>query len=268
MRLDLYLTEHGFVSTRSRAKALIEAGSVRVNGKTVKKPAFDISTSLEYDISVDNGILPYVSRGGLKLEAALDDFEIDLNGLRCADIGASTGGFTDCMLHRGAKVVYAVDSGSGQLSPSLRGNSSVVSIEKFNAKMLTLDTVDGLPCSFAAADLSFISQTYVLRPIASILSAGSFYIGLIKPQFECGREAVGKGGIVRGRRNYRYAADRVFAAAADAGFDVTGFIVSPIKGGDGNTEFLMCAVRRKDDKSGKVSLTDTAIDEVIRRSER
>lgn len=265
MRLDVYLTENEYASTRSRAKSLVESGAVTINGIVIKKPSYDMAPDEEYDISVDSSVLPYVSRGGLKLEAALDRFKIDVRGLRCADIGASTGGFTDCMLRRGAKIVYAVDSGSDQLSPQLKSNPAVVSIEKFNARCMTAETVGGALCSFAAADLSFISQTYLLRPIASILSEGALYVGLIKPQFECGREAVGKGGIVKGRKHYRYAADRVFGEALEAGFDVIGFTASPIKGGDGNREFLMCARRCPAGDAGRLLISDAEIDREIEK---
>lgn len=263
MRLDVYLAENKYSSSRSRAKALIESKAVKVNDKIVSKPSFEIDVAKEYDISVDDSVLPYESRGGLKLKAAIDAFELVISAKRCVDIGASTGGFTDCMLRHGAKIIYAVDSGSDQLSERLRRDPAVVCIERFNARNMTVDTVGGEVCQFAAADLSFISQTYVLDAASSLLCEGASYVGLIKPQFECGREAVGKGGVVKGAVNYRYAVDKVFNGAAKAGFDVVGLIASPIKGGDGNTEFLMLARKRGDGMIGNILVSNDKIDNVI-----
>ncbi len=241
MRLDMYLADRRSM-TRSRAKALIERGSVSVDGKTVTKPAFDISEEASPSIEVDEDALPYVSRGGLKLRGALDEFKIDVAGRICADIGASTGGFTDCLIKSGAAKVYAVDSGSNQLAESLRRDARVVSMEHFNARELTRDSFGEL-CSLAVADLSFISQTLVLDAVASILEDGGEYIGLIKPQFECGRSALGKGGIVRDASEHLRAVDRVTLCATECGFTVKSVISSPIFGGDGNREFLFHAIK-------------------------
>lgn len=241
MRLDSYLAETRGIS-RSRAKALIEEGSVTVDGKCIKKPSFALEDGVAYDVILDESTIPYVSRGGLKLEGALDAFKVDPNGRVCADIGASTGGFTDCLLKRGAAKVYAVDSGTDQLVPVLKNDPRVVSIEQFNARNLTSETFDEA-CALAVADLSFISQTYVIGGIASVLSVGGEYVGLIKPQFECGREAVGKGGIVKNPKDHLYAIKKVISSALEACFDVLDVIKSPIKGGDGNVEFLLHAVK-------------------------
>lgn len=239
MRLDLYLAkQHGM--SRSRAKALIEQGCVRLSGRTVTKPAFDVDTDLAYSLDIDDGALPYVSRGGLKLRGALECFEISVNGRVCADIGASTGGFTDCLLQNGASRVYAVDSGSGQLAESLRADGRVISLEHFNARNLTAESF-GEYCSLAVADLSFISQTLVLPAVSSVLEVGGEYIGLIKPQFECGREAVGKGGLVRSAADHLRAVERVVRAALECFFSVMAIAESPILGGDGNREFLLYA---------------------------
>lgn len=239
MRLDLYIAEERKMS-RSRAKALIEQGCVRLDGRCITKPAFDIEDGAVSVLELDDGALPYVSRGGLKLRGALECFGVSPDGRVCADIGASTGGFTDCLLQNGARRVYAVDSGSAQLAEALRRDERVVSLEHFNARELTEDTFGEL-CSLAVADLSFISQTLVLGPLSSVLCEGGEYIGLIKPQFECGREAVGKGGLVKGAAHHLYAVERVIAAALECGMSVKAVADSPILGGDGNREFLLYA---------------------------
>ena len=241
MRLDSYLNLK-YAMSRSRAKALIEKGCVSVNGKLITKAAFDVDENAEPVVNVDESAIPYVSRGGLKLSGALEAFNVDPSGRICADIGASTGGFTDCLLKHGAAKVYALDSGSDQLAESLKNDDRVVSIEHFNARNLKEDTF-GEKCSLAVADLSFISQTYVLDGILSILEDGGEYIGLIKPQFECGRQAVGKGGIVKKATDHLYAVERVTDYAVKCGFEVRRVIVSPITGGDGNREFLFHAVK-------------------------
>ncbi len=239
MRLDLYIAEERKMS-RSRAKALIEQGCVRLDGRCITKPAFDIEDGAVPALEIDNGALPYVSRGGLKLRGALECFCVSPKGRVCADIGASTGGFTDCLLQNGARRVYAVDSGSEQLAEVLRRDERVVSLEHFNARELTGDTFGEL-CSLAVADLSFISQTLVLGAVSSVLCDGGEYIGLIKPQFECGREAVGKGGLVKGAAHHLYAVEKVITAAIECGMSVKAVADSPILGGDGNREFLLYA---------------------------
>lgn len=253
MRLDVYIAANSENITRSRARALIEAGAVSVNSREIRKASYQVDDSDEISVSAD--AMPYVSRGGFKLEGALDAFKVSPDGLICADIGASTGGFTDCLLKRGAKRVYALDSGSDQLSHELRCDSRVVSIENFNARYMSVDTF-GEACDLAVADLSFISQTHVLQPIASILADGGIYIGLIKPQFECGREHVGEKGIVRDRREHLRAVNTVLSYAADIGFEIKGLIRSPITGGDGNTEFLYIACKSGD---GHIGISDSDI---------
>ncbi len=242
MRLDSYVSLNHEGISRSRAKLLIEGGSVSVDGKTIKKPSFDVDDSIPHELLVDLDEIPYVSRGGLKLKGALDAFGVDPTGRVCADIGSSTGGFTDCLLQSGASRVYAVDSGTDQLAQVLRDDPRVVALEQFNARNLDENTF-GEPCSLVVADLSFISQTYVLGPIARILSMGGEYVGLIKPQFECGREALGKGGIVKDKTQHVKAVKRVVDFAESVGFQVKDVICSPIKGGDGNVEFLFHAVK-------------------------
>jgi 23S rRNA (cytidine1920-2'-O)/16S rRNA (cytidine1409-2'-O)-methyltransferase len=169
----------------------------------------------------------------MKLEAALDAFRLNVNRAKAVDVGASTGGFTDCLLKRGAAVVYAIDAGVGQLHPSLVEDGRVRNIEKFNARELSSEITEGL-CDIAVADVSFISQTYLLAGIASVLKSGGVFVSLIKPQFEAGRQALGKNGVV-GSGAYRFlAAKRVISCACENGFDCLGFIRSPIEGGDGN----------------------------------
>lgn len=235
MRLDLYLSGNGLAPSRGKAKYLIESGAVRVDGRTVYKPAFEI-TGGNVEVS-EAPELRYVSRGGLKLEAALDAFGIDVSGLRAVDIGASTGGFTDCLLSRGVREVCAVDSGREQLSPRLRSDGRVVSLESFNARTLTEGDIGGL-CDIAVMDVSFISQTLLYPAVCRVLSDGGLFISLIKPQFEAGRAAVGKNGVVKDERARRESVERCVAAAAELGLANIGVIDSPIAGGDGNREYL------------------------------
>ncbi len=238
MRLDVYLVENKLVDSRSRAQTLIKDGAVTVNGKAVSKPSFDVTVDDAVICSLENAC-PYVSRGGLKLEAALDEFGINPSGAVCLDIGASSGGFTDCLLKRGAKKVYAVDSGSGQLHPSLLDDDRVVSLESFNARYMTYDDI-GVLCDIAVMDVSFISQTKLYSAIIPLIADGGLLISLIKPQFEVGRANIGKGGIVKDEKKRNEAVRAVISSAEAFGLKNTGLIRSPIKGGDGNVEFLGC----------------------------
>lgn len=236
MRLDKYLSEKNNVS-RTKAQALIELGRVTVDGKTVTKASFDVPNNASVETAEDE-TMKYVSRGGLKLEKALDFFRPDIEGKICIDVGASTGGFTDCLLQYGAAKVYAVDAGTDQLSPKLLSDSRVVSIEKFNARNLAKDMFDD-EISIAVADLSFISQTYVIKNIFDVLSDSGIYIGLIKPQFELEKNKLGKGGIVKNPAFHKEAIDRVTKSLNECGFHLYGIIPSPVTGGDGNIEFLL-----------------------------
>lgn len=245
MRLDIEVFNRGIAASRSRARALIEAGSVSVNGTVVTKPSFECSESDAVELT--GAPIEYVSRGGYKLAAALDAFNIgtdasagiDVTGMVAADIGASTGGFTECLLLRGARRVYAIDSGRGQLADSLRADPRVVSLEGVNARNLTADML-GERCDIAVMDVSFISQTKLHDVVAGLLLPGGIYISLIKPQFEVGRENVGKGGIVRDEHARQLATQSVIKSAERAGFACRGVIESPITGGDGNIEYLAC----------------------------
>lgn len=261
MRLDVYLHTVGLASSRTRAQELIAGGFVTVSGKIVRKPSLSVEESALPEILVTGQLHPFVGRGGVKLEGALTAFSIDPTGAICADIGASTGGFTDCLLRHGAARVFAVDSGSDQLAQSLRENARVVNIEHFNARNLMPETL-GTLCDMAVADLSFISQTYVLANISAILREGGIYIGLIKPQFECGVQALDRHGIVKAPAEHRRAIMRVRDAAFSAALLMRRVIVSPITGGDGNREFLcLCEKMRT---PGGVPIQDSEIDRLVR----
>lgn len=231
MRLDLYLLQIG-VKSRSEAKRLIENGDIEVAGKT-PKPSLEITDTDEVRILRRSR---YVSRGGLKLEAALNT-GIDVTGLCCLDIGASTGGFTDCLLQHGAAYVYALDVGHSQLAPSLRSDERVCTIEGVNIRSVTSADFDR-KIDFICCDVSFISLRQVLPVIYEILQ-GEYAAVLIKPQFECGREHIGKGGIVRSDKVRRAVIDDISAFAKNLGFAIADILPSPIEGGDGNKEFLM-----------------------------
>ncbi len=243
MRVDVYLSVFGHASSRKKAQDLIDAGAVRIDGRAVKKASEAINEQIPHEVDISEAF-KFVSRGGTKLEFALEVFKVSVNRKKAVDVGASTGGFTDCLLQRGARVVYSVDAGVGQLHPKLLSDSRVHSIEKFNARELSPDITDG-ECDIAVADVSFISQTYIIAPIASVLSDGGIFISLIKPQFEAGRQALGKGGIVTSSA-YRYlAAKRVISCAHENGFDCMGLVRSPIDGGDGNREYLAMFVKKQ-----------------------
>ena len=236
MRADVYLAENGFAPSRQKAKVLIEAGSVLFDGKQLVKASFVVEEGAEHTVTVTQ-TERYVGRGGYKLEAALDAFSVNPAGWNCLDIGASTGGFTDCLLQKGADHVTAIDAGSGQLASSLLSDSRVTNVEHYNARDLSRKDFAKAPFDLVAADVSFISQTYILP---AILNDGGIYIGLVKPQFEAGKSAVGKGGIVKETKHRLAAAMRVYDCGVSVGLVPTGFIRSPIRGGDGNTEYLIC----------------------------
>ncbi len=235
-RLDVALVERGLVETRSKAQSLIMARRITVNGRYADKAGWPVGGDDELRIvELEH---PWVGRGGMKLAHALREFNIDVTGKTCADIGASTGGFTDVLLKSGARTVYAIDVGYGQLDASLRNDSRVVVREKVNARYLTAEDFPE-PVGFASIDVSFISLKLILPAVASFLRGD--LVALIKPQFEVGKADVGKGGIVRDQERRREAVDGVVAFAAESGFDVRGVIESPVKGAEGNVEYLMYA---------------------------
>lgn len=268
MRIDKYISQKNPSLSRTKIKSLIENGYVKISGKTVEKPSYEIDEGTDFSQVAITGTpdeLAYVGRGGLKLEAALEFFKIDVIGMKACDIGASTGGFTDCLLKRGAERVYAVDSGHGQLHESLKNNSRVVSLEGFNARNLTSKETDGL-CDIAVSDVSFISQTHIIPNASSILCDSGIYIGLIKPQFEAGRKYIGKNGIVKDSEAYIISASNVINCAQSNGFICFGLIKSPIFGGDGNTEFLMiCRKQSKDKVTDSEKFTIEMIKEAIQK---
>lgn len=236
MRLDVYLFASQLAKSRSDAKNLVLEGAVTVNGSIVTKPAFEVSES--DIIAVVSDTRRYVSRGGYKLEGALSAFNISPSGKLALDIGASSGGFTDCLLQNGAKHVIAVDSGSGQLADSLRRDPRVTVIENYNARYMKRDDFDYSP-ELIVMDVSFISATCIIPAIYDVAAPLAEFICLVKPQFEVGRSGVGKGGIVKEERLRKNALEKVIDFAADIGFSCIEHTLSPIKGGDGNIEYLV-----------------------------
>lgn len=236
MRIDVCLAEKGLASSRTEAKKYIDAGAVTVGGVTVLKPSFDVDAERDV-IEVDKSALKYVSRGGLKLERALSEFGVEPRGRLCVDIGASSGGFTDCLLQNGAMHVIALDSGRSQLVEKIAKDERVTSKEGFNARYMTKEDLGYSP-TLAVMDVSFISATYIIGAVYECLSCGSDFICLIKPQFEVGRANIGKGGIVKDKGARDGAVKKVVDFALSLGFLNRGLIESPIKGGDGNVEYL------------------------------
>lgn len=235
MRLDLYLVDRGLAASRERAKRLILSGAVQLDGHVADKPSLDIAGEPTITVFDDQR---FVGRGGEKLAAALSAFEIDPCGMRAIDIGASTGGFTDCLLSGGAARVVAIDSGVGQLHPKLLRDGRVINIEHYNARELS--PLDVGRFDLAVMDVSFISQTYILPRFKGILLPLGRAVTLIKPQFEAGRAALNKKGIVTAARDRIFAVRRVLTSASEVGLTCTGLAPSPITGGDGNVEYLAC----------------------------
>ncbi len=238
-RLDSRLVALGLAPSRAKAQALILAGQVYVDGRPATKAAAPVADGAE--VTVKSQAHPYVSRGGLKLAHGLDHFGLDPSGLTCLDIGASTGGFTDCLLQRGAARVIAVDVGYGQLDWRLRNDERVRVLERTNARYLTEEQVGG-EVDAVTADVSFISLTLVLPPALALLRPGGWLAALIKPQFEVGKGQVGKGGVVRDPALRRAAVDKITAWLAERSLNVLGVTPSPILGPKGNQEFVLCAI--------------------------
>ena len=234
-RLDVLLTEQGLQESRQKAQATIMSGLVFVNGQRVDKPGTAIPNDAK--IEIRGNTLKYVSRGGLKLEKAMAEFPIELNGCICGDIGASTGGFTDCMLQNGASKVYSVDVGYGQLAWKLRSDPRVVCLERTNARYLTHEQVPE-ELDFASVDVSFISLKLILPPLCALLKDGGHAACLVKPQFEAGREKVGKKGVVRDPDVHLEVLEHFLEHAKESGFTVLGITYSPIRGPEGNIEYL------------------------------
>lgn len=235
-RLDLLLVERGFAPTREKARALVMAGAVRSRGVRVEKAGALLPADAPLEVAGPPH--PYVSRGGLKLAHALEAFGITVAGRVCLDLGASTGGFTDCLLQAGAASVIAVDVGAGLLDARLRADPRVHLLERTNVRHLTRADLPAVP-SLATADLAFISLTLILPVLWPLLASPREVVALVKPQFEVGRGQVGKGGVVREPEKHRATVQRVAAAAAAAGFTVRGLTASPLLGPKGNREFLL-----------------------------
>lgn len=243
-RLDVLLTEQGYAENRTKAQAIIMSGIVYVDGQKADKPGTSYEESVA--IEVRGAACPYVSRGGLKLEKALRDFGVKPEGYVCSDSGASTGGFTDCLLQQGAKKVFAIDVGYGQLDWKIRSDPRVVVMEKTNIRYVTPEQL-GEPLDLSVVDVSFISLKIVLPAIEKLLKPTGQVLCLIKPQFEAGRDKVGKKGVVREKSTHKEVLDDFVALADALGFKILGLTFSPVKGPEGNIEFL-----------GHLSLADVA----------
>jgi 23S rRNA (cytidine1920-2'-O)/16S rRNA (cytidine1409-2'-O)-methyltransferase len=261
LRLDLLMTQNGLATGRDTAKALIMAGQVYVAGQKADKPGMQVPGDCLIEV---RGETPrYVSRGGLKLERALEAFPITLQGKLCVDIGASTGGFTDCMLQNGASKVYAVDVGYGQLAWKLREDPRVEVLERTNIRYVTEEQIP-VPADFVSVDVSFISLSLVLPVIARLLSSSGEAVCLIKPQFEAGRGKVGKKGVVREPETHIEVIAKVLDFAVNNGFSVLGLTYSPVKGPQGNIEYLLYIGKAS---GGNVPDGDE-ISELVERSHR
>lgn len=252
-RLDVYITENCGIKSRERAKQLIKNGFVKVNGSVSTKPAMQVGD--EDDIECLDDGMNFVGRGGLKLEHACEAFQLDLNNKVCADIGASTGGFTQCMLEHGAEFVYAIDVGHDQLDETLKSNVKVKNCEGVNARNLTADFFDK-QISFISGDLSFISLKLVVPSLVNCLCDNGEIVLLIKPQFEAGKRALNKKGIVKAQNDHVRVLNELLSFFRASGLAVQGLAVSPIKGGDGNIEYLAYLKKcdLSNDKLGQLDL--------------
>lgn len=246
-RLDVLLIERGFFDSREKAKAVIMAGEVFVNGQREDKSGSKFDR--EAEIEVKGKVLKYVSRGGLKLEKAVEIYGLDLMDKTCIDIGSSTGGFTDCMLQNGAAKVYAIDVGTNQLAWKLREDKRVVSMEKTNIRYVTEEDIPE-KADFASVDVSFISLTKVLPAAVNLLKDEAHMVCLIKPQFEAGREKVGKKGVVRDLSVHKEVIELVINFAIGLNFFIKGLTFSPVKGPEGNIEYLLYMQKRNEKMSG------------------
>ena len=256
-RLDMLLVERGLAGSRERAKRMIMAGEVLVDNQKVDKAGATVKA--EAEIRLLGSDIPYVSRGGLKLAKAMKEFGVEITGKRCADIGASTGGFTDCMLQNGAVQVFAIDVGYGQLAWKLRTDERVVNMERTNIRNVTLEDI-GTALDFASIDVAFISLTKVLPVTYSLLTDSGEVVALIKPQFEAGRENVGKKGVVRDPKIHEDVIRKVTAFARELGFVTMALTYSPVKGPEGNIEYL---IRLSKDKAQEDTVTEERIVTVV-----
>lgn len=251
-RLDQYLLDKGYAETRSKAQALIMSGGVYINEQKADKAGTFVAENDKIEVRQQP---KYVSRGGLKLEKALDSFGIVLDGKICMDIGASTGGFTDCMLQNGAARIFAVDVGYGQLAWSIRNDERVTNMERTNIRFVTPQSIGGTVLDFASIDVSFISLKLIFPVLKSLLKDNGEFVALIKPQFEAGREKVGKNGVVKDPETHREVIKNVILYAADNDFFIKGLDFPPIKGPKGNIEYLLHAA--KSGENALYSVEDT-----------
>ena len=262
-RIDLVLVEKGYFESRERAKKAIMAGLVFVNNQRCDKAGSDIDENSK--IEVKGNPIPYVSRGGLKLEKAIKNFGVELKDKVCMDIGASTGGFTDCMLQNGAKKVYSIDVGYGQLAWKLRQDERVVCMERTNIRNVTVEAL-GQQADFASIDVSFISLRIVLPKAKELIKENGHIIALIKPQFEAGREKVGKKGVVREKSTHIEVIETITNFALDNGFDILALDYSPIKGPEGNIEYLIYLRNSNENKELNRELFQNTIKNVVNDS--
>lgn len=262
-RLDVILVNQGYAPSREKAKAIIMSGNVYVNGQKEDKAGTSFDES-KIKLEVRGSTLKYVSRGGLKLEKAMDKWGFELTGQVCMDIGASTGGFTDCMLQNGASKVYSVDVGHGQLAWKLRNDERVVCMEQTNFRYMVRDDIQD-DLDFASVDVSFISLTKILIPARNLLKAGGQMVCLIKPQFEAGREKVGKNGVVREPKTHCEVIGKIVDFADMIGFDVLNLEYSPIKGPEGNIEYLVRLQKAAEISEAVLELNEQAAEEQLRQ---
>lgn len=244
-RLDVILVKRGLAESREKAKTLLMSGNVFVNGQREDKPGTTFDESKIRQLEIKGSILKYVSRGGLKLEKAMQEFPISLQDTVCMDIGASTGGFTDCMLQNGAQKVFSIDVGHGQLAWKLRQDERVICMEKTNFRYVIPEDI-GEQIDFASVDVSFISLTKILIPARNLLRSKGQMVCLIKPQFEAGREKVGKKGVVRDPQVHEEVICKIAAFAELIGFEIKGLTFSPVKGPEGNIEYLLYLEKKEE----------------------
>ena len=259
-RLDVLLVNRGLATSREKAKAIIMSGSVYVDGQKEDKAGQTFPE--EANIEVRGSTLKYVSRGGLKLEKAMECFDVSLSGKICMDVGSSTGGFTDCMLQNGAVKVYAVDVGHGQLDWKLRNDQRVICMEKTNIRYVKPEDIEDR-IQFSSIDVSFISLTKVLGPVKELLTDDGEIVCLIKPQFEAGREKVGKHGVVRDASVHKEVIDMVMNYAVSINFEVLNLEFSPVKGPEGNIEYLLHLLKHQ---SGEYSSIPVDSGEIVRKA--
>jgi len=262
LRLDLLLVERGLAETREQARRLIMAGDVHVDGQTLDKPGKTVAADAGIQLRT---LPPYVSRGGVKLAAALDTFGLTVAGLTAADIGASTGGFTDCLLQHGAAHVFAIDVGYGQLAWKLRNDPRVTVLERTNVRYLE-HLPGAAPADLAVIDASFISLSLVLPATLRLLTPQAHIVALVKPQFEAGKERVGKGGVVRDTRTHRQVLHEVCERAGDLALGIAGLMASPLLGPAGNVEFLIWLRRDSPTSLDVETAIDHALAAALRRS--